>query len=123
MSSGRFQDVFYELSAENGGGKALARVQPETLAATIGGVANIAAGGPATIPGSAVISRGRRSNGINMRYVTLAWVGEPPVGYEGLTVKIPVLTPATFTAWIKGGTGTYLATPVKVAGRTSEKVN
>jgi len=122
MSAGKFSDAFYELSAENGGGKARCRVQPETLAATIGGTANIAAGGPATLPSSAVISRGRKSKGINMRYVTLAWVGEPPEGYDGFTVKIPVLTVATFTAWVLGGTGTYLATPVKVVGRTAEVV-
>lgn len=122
MSAGVFQDAFYELSAENGGGKARCRVQPETLAATIGGTANIPAGGPSTLPSSAVISRGRRSRGINMRYVTLAWVGDPPDGYDGKTVKIPVLTVATFTAWGFGGTGTYLATPVKVVGRTPEAV-
>ena len=122
MSAGAFQDVFYELSAENGGGKARARVQPETLAATIGGIANIAAGGPSTLPSSAVISKGRRSRGINMRYVTLKWTAEPPEGYDGLTVKIPVLTVATYTAWIFGGTGTYLGQPVKVVGRIAEDV-
>lgn len=122
MSAGAFENVFYELSTENGGGKARARVQPETLAATIGATANIAAGGPATIPGSAVISRGRRSRGINMRYVTLRWTASPPDGYDGLTVRIPVLTPATFTAWILGGTGTYLGAAVEVVGRTSETV-
>lgn len=122
MSAGTFENVFYELSAENGGGKTRARVQPETLEATIGAAANISAGGPATIPGSAVISRGRRSRGINMRYVTLRWTGSPPTGYDGLTVRIPVLTPATFTTWILGGTGTYLGQPVEVVGRTPEAV-
>ena len=122
MSAGEFQSAFYELSAENGGGKARCRVQPETLAATIGGTANIAAGGPATLPSSAVVSRGRRSRGISMRTVTLRWTGEPPAGYDGKTVTIPVLTVATFTAWVLEGTGTYLATPCKVVGRTPEAV-
>lgn len=122
MSAGDFDNVFYELSAENGGGKARARVQPETLAAVIGATANIAAGGPSTLPNSATISRGRRSKGINMRYATLRWTGAPPAGYSGKTVRIPVLTPATYTAWPLGGTGTYLATPVEVVGKTPETV-
>jgi len=122
MSAGAFENVFYELSTENGGYIMRARVQPETLAATIDGVANAGAAGPADAPGSATISQGRRSAGVNMRYVTLRWTGSPPTGYDGLTVKIPVLTPATFAAWTLGATGTYLSTAVEVVGRTGETV-
>ena len=122
MSAGKFSDAFYELSAENGGGKARCRVQPETLSATIGGAANSSAGGAATLPSSAVVSRGRRSRGINMRTVTLKWTGAAPDGYDGKTVTIPVLTVAAFTAWAFEATGTYLSTPVKVVGRTAESV-
>jgi len=122
VSSGAFTNTFYELSDENGGAIMRARVQPETLAANIGGAANAGATGPADAPGSAVISRGRQSRGVNMRYVTLRWTGDPPDDYDGLTVRIPVMTPTTFAAWTLGATGTYLATAVEVVGRNSETV-
>lgn len=122
MSAGAFDNVFYETSAENGGFVLRARVQPETLAASFGATANASAAGPSTAPGSATISQGRRSAGVNMRYVTVAWDAAPPTGYSGLTVRIPVLDPATFTAWTLGATGTYLATAATVVGRTGETV-
>ena len=122
MSSGPFENTFYELSDENGGYIMRARVQPETLAATIDGTANAGATGPADAPGSATISQGRRSAGVNMRYVTLRWTAGAPTDYEGLTARIPVLTPATFAAWTLGATGTYLSTAVEVVGRTGETV-
>lgn len=108
MSAGPFQSVFYETSSENGGFVLRARVQPETLAATVATIANASAVGPANAPGSATISQGRRSAGVNMRYVTLGWTAAPPAGYSGDPVRIPVLDPATFTAWTLGETGTYL---------------
>lgn len=122
MSSGEFSKVFYETSPENGGFILRCRVQPETLAASIGAQANISATGPTTAPGSATISRGRRARGVNMRYVLLGFTGAAPAGYSGDPVKIPVLTPGAFTAWIDGATGTYLGVAVEVLGRTGETV-
>lgn len=122
MSAGSFDTAFYETSDENGGFVLRCRVQPETLAATIDGTANAGATGPATAPGSATISQGRRSAGVNMRYVTLRWTGSPPTNYDGPTVRIPVLTPATFAAWTLGATGTYLSTACEVVGRVGETV-
>lgn len=123
MSAGAFTRTFYETSAENGSYILSCRVQPETLVATIDGVANTAPAGPATAPGSATISQGRRSAGVNMRYATLRWTAGAPDGYDGDTVRIPVLDPATFSAWTLGSTGTYLAAAVEVVGRTGETVN
>jgi hypothetical protein len=120
--AGSFTDTFYEMSDENGGYILSCRVQPETLAATIGGTANAGAAGPADAPGSATISQGRRSAGVNMRYVTLKWTVDPPDDYDGLTGRIPVLTPATFAAWTLGSEGTYLTTACKVVGRNGETV-
>lgn len=122
MSAGSFENVFYETSSENGGFILRARVQPETLAAEFGGTDNAAPAGPATAPGSATISQGRRTAGVNMRYVTVAWDAAPPTGYSGLTARIPVLDPATFTAWTLGSEGTYLSTAATVVGRTGETV-
>ena len=122
MSSGAFENAFYQTSTENGGFILRCRVQPETLAATIDSVANAGVAGPATAPGSATISQGRRSAGVNMRYVTLRWTAGAPTDYDGLTARIPVLDPDTFAAWTLGATGTYLSTAVEVVGRTGETV-
>lgn len=122
MSSGAFENSFYETSAENGGYVLACRVQPETIAATINSAANDAPAGPATAPGSATISRGRRQSGVNMRYVTVRWVSSKPTGYTGSTARIPVLDPAVFAEWGRGQTGTYLGHSVRVVGRTGETV-
>ncbi len=122
MSAGPFERTFYETSTENGGFILSCRVQPETLAATIGGSANAAPDGPATAPGSATISQGRRSAGVNMRYVSLEFTGAAPTGYSGDPVRIPVLDPATFASWTLGATGTYLGSDVQVIGRTGETI-
>lgn len=122
MSAGAFDNAFYELSSENGGGIAACRVQPETLACEINSVANASATGPADIPISARMIGPRRAAGINSRYVTLEWTGSPPTGYSGDNVRIPVLTPATYAAWTLNATGTYLGAAVRVAGRNPERV-
>lgn len=122
MSSGAFDTAFYEMSSENGGFILRCRVQPETLAATIGASANAGVTGPATAPGSATISQGRRSAGVNMRYVTLRFTGAAPTGYSGDPVRIPVLDPAVFSSWTLGATGTYLGSDVEVLSRVGETV-
>lgn len=122
MSSGAFSREIYEMSSENGGYFLSCRVQPETLAAEIESTPNASGAGPIDAPGSATISQGRRSAGVNMRYVTLGWTASPPTGYSGDPVRIPVLTPATFSAWVLGGTGTYLGAGVEVLGRVGETV-
>lgn len=122
MSAGEFSTSKYQCSADNGSYILACRVQPETLAATIDSVANDAPTGAVNAPGSATISQGRRSAGVNMRYVTLEWTGTKPTNYSGDTVRIPVLKPETFAAWTLGSTGTYLSQNVKVVGRNNETV-
>ena len=122
MSSGIFAKSFYQLDAANGGQVAACRVQPETLIATIGGVANDGHSGPATLPGSARMIGPRRAVGINSRYVSLEWTGAPPAGYSDDNVRIPVLLEATYAAWTLNATGTYLGAGVQVIGRNPERV-
>lgn len=122
MSSGAFTTAFYETSEENGSFVLRCRVQPETLSATIAETANAGVEGPANAPGSATISQGRRTAGVNMRYVTLRWTGDPPDDYDGDTVRIPVLDPAVFAEWTLGATGTYLGTACEVVGRVGETI-
>ena len=123
MSAGEFTRTFYELDTGNGGGIVRARVQPETIAASIATTANAGATGPATVPITAKASGGNSEFGVNMRSVTLAWTGTVPDGYSGDPVVIPVLQEATFAAWVVGATGTYLGQAVEVIGRSPERVN
>ncbi len=123
MSAGPFERTFYQMDAGNGGFTLACKVQPETLDCTIEGVANAAPAGPADAPGSATISQGRRTAGVNMRYVSMVWTGTAPAGYdENGILKIPVLDPATFAAWTLLGTGTYLGNAVQIIGRNGETV-
>lgn len=123
MSAGDFTDTFYELDTGNGAGIVRARVQPETLAATIAATANAGATGPATVPITARMNGGRRTFGVNARTVTLRFTGAAPTDYSGDDVTIPVLQEATYAAWTKGATGTYLGVAVEVVGRKPEYVN
>lgn len=121
MSAGAFQIEAYETDP---GTIHAIRVQPETLAATIGGTANAAATGAIVGLGSASVSRGRRANGINARLVRLRFTGTPPTGYlENGTVTIPALTPEFYDAAIRGATGSYLGVAVEVSGRSPETIN
>lgn len=122
MSAGVFERSFYELDTGNGGGIASCLVQPETLAATIGGTENDAPAGPATLPISARMIGPRRAVGINSRYVTLEWTGAPPTGYSGDNVRIPVMQESTYADWTVGQTGTYLGAGVVVVGRNPERI-
>lgn len=121
MSAGAFQIEAYETDP---GTIHAIRVQPETLAATVGGVANTAADGAIVGLGSASVSRGRRANGINARLVRLRFTGTPPTGYlANGTVTIPALTPEFYDAATRGTEGTYLSVAVEVAGRSPETIN
>lgn len=122
MSAGEFTRTFYELDTGNGGGIARVRVQPETISATINGVANDAPAGPATLPVTAQVSKGNREIGIGCRTVTLEFTGSLPTDYSGDNVTIPVLQESTYASWTVGQTGTYLSVPVEVVGRSPESV-
>jgi hypothetical protein len=123
MSAGAFTLSKYKCDAQNGGYVLTCRVQPETLAASIALTANAAPSGAINAPGSATVSQGKRSAGVNMRTVSLAWSGAPPTGYSvNRTVRIPVLDPETYAAWEVGATGTYLGAGVQVVGRSPETV-
>lgn len=119
MSSGAFVYSRYEL---NNGDIARIRVQPETLAANIGGV-NAAPAGAVTLPVTVRTSNGNRQFGIKPRTVTLKWTATVPDGYkEGSLVTIPLLTPTIYDALLPGTAGTYLGVAVEVVGRSPERV-
>lgn len=120
MSSGAFIRSFYEL---NSGEVASIRVQPETLALSLGGGANAAATGPADVPGSAKVSGGARSIGINARKVSIVFTGTPPEGYKADSpISLPWLIPNTWEALSPGATGTYLGAAVELIGKSPERI-
>ena len=122
MSQGPFDTALYALDAGNGNFVGPIRVQPETLAATIGGETNTGAAGPIDMPGSVKANKGNRELGVGARSVTLRFTGTLPTGYSGDNVRIPILRPAAFAAMTIGATGTYLSAPVVVVGRSPENV-
>lgn len=121
MSAGAFQVSKYETDA---GAIHPIRVQPETLAAAIGATTNAAPTEAVDGEGSASVSGGRRSNGINARLVRLKFGATPPTGYlpNGVTT-IPALTPEFYDAATRGAEATYLGSPATVSGRSPETVN
>lgn len=101
------------------------RVQPETLDAQIGGVANAAPPGTPILP-SAQVSQSKRAIGINARTVTLKFPeGGAPAGYkEESPITIPWLDQnAAFTGAFRGQAANYLGTAAVVVGTSAEKVN
>lgn len=121
MSAGAFQIVGY---SADGGTVYPIRVQPETLALSIGGVANaatataITAGAPSANAGGS-----RRRNGVNARQVRIKFTDTPPAGYlANSTISLPVLTTTAYNAYSRGQTGTYLGSAVTCVGKTAESV-
>ena len=120
MSSGPFVRSFYSTDAGN---IVRIRVQPETLALTLNAVANDAPAGPAT-PGfpSAKVSLNNSEIGINPRNVTIAYTAGASAALQGLTVPLPWMDLATFTALPDGATGTYQAEPVELISKSNERI-
>ena len=126
MSAGDFTNSVYET---NGGVFYRIRVQPETLALSINSVTNGGGSGtPGTDTPSARVGSGRQSFGVNARLVRIRFTSTIPSGYSGGkdSISLPVLTPAAFTAYAPGQTGTYTLDgtgyDVEVVGRTPETI-
>jgi len=99
------------------------RVQPETLAATLG-TANASAGSTfATGFPSAQVSKGKRAIGINARTVSIRLTAELGGYKEGSILRVPVMTQARWAALGKGSTVTYLSTAGVVVGKSPETIN
>jgi hypothetical protein len=101
------------------------KVQPETLSATINSVPNAQPTVALNNPISAKVSGSKRTIGLTPRKVTLEFTGEEaPDGYEtGGQTTIPCLTPTFYAACLlRGATGTYLGTAVKVVSTSPEYV-
>jgi hypothetical protein len=120
MSSGAFENGKYE-SNETGEVHKI-RVQPETKALTLGGVANAYPADPAEGKPSAQVGRGKRSIGINARTVSIRLTAAL-AGYKaGSVITLPWFVRSTFDALSDSATGTYLATACELVGKSAEKV-
>jgi len=125
MSAGAFVNSSYQASYGDGLSIHPIRVQPETLAASVGGTANAAPAGAINNPIQARSTGGRRSFGLVARFVTLrAPATDQPDTYLPLGfTRIPCLTEAFFDACVKGATVTYLGAAYTVSGRGGERVD
>lgn len=122
MSSGRFTNSVYE---DDNGTLRPIRIQPETLAATIGGTANAApAGTPAAGIPRVKLSAGRREFGVYARRVSCTWdEGLAPAGYDERTpFSIIVLNPTVFSGAPLGGAVDYLGGTATIVGKASESI-
>lgn len=119
MSSGSFARSKY---ADDSGVVHPIRIQPETLALTIGGTANAApAGNIAAGVVSAKVSGSSRSLGLTARKVRFQFSGAVPDGYKpASTISLPWLVQSTFGAISPNATGTYLGQPIIVLGKSGE---
>lgn len=124
MSAGTFSTSVY--SCNTLGSIHRIRIQPETLAASLGGTANAAPSGTAVLP-SAQVSKSKRAIGINARTITIKFeAGDEPDGYKpDSPITIPWLqNNSAFLTAVPGVTAvTYLTAPAVLVGTSAEKVN
>lgn len=119
MSAGEFVSAIYETDAGN---FCNIRVQPETLAASVGASANASGAGPVNQEASAIARKGKRQPGVGARTVTVDFAGAGPAGYDSESLIIPIMTPTVFASATLGTTVTYLGATGVVVGRSSEDI-
>lgn len=119
MSAGGFTTTIYEANA---GTFHNMRVQPETLAATIGGTANAAAAGPVDSPFFAKVSKASTEYGLAPRFGVIRWDDDSaPTGYlESGTVAIPIMTRTLFDAASIGDAVAYNGGTGILVGKRAE---
>lgn len=119
MSSGVFEDGKYETSD---GDIYFCKAQPESKGLVLGGVANAYPTGAVDQATSARLTGSKRQIGVTARTVrvqlTAALAGYKPDSI----LTIPVFTEDVYNGFVKGQTGTYLATACKYVGRSPEGV-
>jgi len=120
MSAGAFNTTKYEADS---GLIFRIRVQPETLAATIGGEANDPPAGSVGVGLPSARARGStRAIGVTARRVTCSFA-TPPTGYKaGQLLSIPILTPELYNAIAFDDAVSYLGVTGKVVGKIAEGV-
>lgn len=123
MSAGNFVQVSYAASYGAGTATHPCRLQPETLLADIGGVANAPAAGAPSNPISVQVSKSRKGEGLHPRFLYLSLTGAAPTGYSDTSkAKLVALTQTWYLLGATRGTViNYLGTTWKVTGFDAEK--
>jgi hypothetical protein len=120
---GAFSSVVYE--GDVGTLKYPIKVQPETLAASFGSASNPAASGSATegLP-SAKVTGSKNAIGVHPRYVTVkvTGTGVTAANMAGSSIRVPILTKASYSAIKKGDTGLYQGDTIVVTGKFAEHI-
>lgn len=117
MSAGAFVRSRYE--ADNGDIHPI-RVQPETLAASLGSV-NAAPAGTVDVNLFARARKSRRAFGLGARTVRIRFTATPPAGYAiNQILTVPVLTLAVYNAIVADTAITYLGVAAEVVGVSPE---
>lgn len=112
MSAGAFTLTKYQSDTN---GIYRCRVQPETLAMEVDGVANAAPLGDVDQFVSAKVTKSKRSIGMGCRAVAIRFTGTVPSGYKvGGIILVPVLTSALFNSITPASDITYLTLPAEV---------
>lgn len=120
MSAGNFDLSKY---ADDNGVVYPCKAQPETKQLTIAGITNAQPlGAAATGVPSARLRGSKRQIGVNARSVTIRLTGTLAGYAENATITLPVFTKATWDAYSKTETGTYLSTACVVVGKTPEYI-
>jgi len=117
MSAGVFSVVNYETDFGEIGA---VRLQPETLAAVVGGATNAAPTGTRTRQGRVKVSGSKKAYGIHARYVSFVWTGTVPTGYAAGGGKLVIPDPTVFNTIVTDDTGTYLGQAIRVIGKSPE---
>lgn len=120
MSAGAFVLAKYE--ADNGDIQPI-RLQPETIAASLGAGTNVEPAGGVTVAAFARSGGGNRKYGVKARSVTLRFGNTAPAGYSpNSTVRIPVLTPAVYNAILGPGVSAeYLGVACTIVGKNPQR--
>lgn len=122
MSAGNFEDGKYE---DDSGNVYLCRRQPETSDLILNGQANVDPTGDIDQPIAARLTGSSRRYGVKARQVRIRFTAAPPAGYSPDDIlTVPVFTLDAFNTMkaVRGATGTYLGTAVKLVGVSNESV-
>lgn len=121
MSAGSFVQSKYQSDT---GDVHVIKVQPETIAATLGGTANAAVAGAIDSVFAAEVNRGARAYGLRPRKVTVAFETDVPTGYRPYTsLSIPVLSASVFAGVSPGDTVSYAGGSGVVTSKSGEDIN
>ncbi len=123
MSAGNFVLAKYESNAAK---TFVVKTQPETEALSLAGTVN--ASGVGTVDDglpSAICSGSRKRIGVHCRTVSFKFTAAPAAGgYEvGSRLTLPVLTKASWDAYVRGSAGVYLGAAIIRTGKADETIH